>query len=91
MTIRWGHTPDGGTEVMIDESDSSILVNKLCGDRWITTLDWRAPNLRVLAEHFSDALGYGPVVALLHSWNVPHTNPLWILNHKGGLNHFTDH
>lgn len=77
-------------EVLIDEQDSSILVHKRCGDSWILTLNYRARNLRVLAEHLSDQIGYGIAVQLLHSWNLPRDHALWTLNHKGGLNHFTD-
>jgi hypothetical protein len=86
--IRQGVVED--CEVLIDEHDASILVYKQCGSEWVLTLNYKARNLRVLAEHLSDQIGYGPAVQLLGSWQLPPEHPLWTLNHKGGLNHFTD-
>lgn len=80
----------GDTQVVVDELSCHVLVLKRMGAQWITTLDYQARNLRVLAEHLSDAVGYGPAVELLYEWDLDHRHPLWTLNHKGGTNHFTD-
>jgi hypothetical protein len=88
--LRFGTIDDGETQVLLDEDDCAIFVEKRFGQTFVPVLDYRARNLRVLSEHFSDAVGYGPAVALLHSWHVPHNSPLWTLSHKGGTNHFTD-
>lgn len=76
-------------EVLVDETDASILVYVSFAGTSMLTLNYRARNLRVLAEHLSDQIGYGHAVALLTQWQLAKDHPLWTLNHKGGLNHFT--
>lgn len=77
-------------EVVIDTTDRFVLVQKRMSDgTWVETLSYRAPNLVMLSENFRDGVGYGPAVALLTEWEVPHESPLWTLGHKGGRNHFT--
>jgi hypothetical protein len=83
-----GITTDGLRRVLLDAGDASIVVEtKVSAGEWTTVLNYKAPNLRVLAEHLSDAVGYAHAVALLTDWQIQHDHPLWTLNHKGGHTH----
>jgi hypothetical protein len=86
-----GITTDGIRRVLLDAGDASIVVeSKVSATEWITVLVYKAPNLRVLAEHLSDAVGYGQAVALLTEWQIDPDHPLWTLNHKGGQTHWSN-
>lgn len=84
--LLYGRVDDA--EILLDQAACHLLISKRLGECWIDTLDYRARNLRVLAEHLSDGVGYGPAVTFLTEAGVPPDSPLWTLNHKGGHTHF---
>lgn len=87
--IYEGTTPRN-QRVLIDTDDCSMVIEILFCGNWITQVQGKFGNLRVLAEHLSDTVMYGYAVELLHGWGVKNSSPLWTLNHKAGYNHFTD-